>query len=46
MYDLLELYAIPYLEKEPVICVDEKSKQLLQQARTPIAALPAPATFS
>lgn len=40
MYDLLELYARPYREKEPVICVDEKSKQLLQQTRTPIAARP------
>ena len=28
MYDLLELYARPYREDEPVICVDEKSKQL------------------
>lgn len=40
MYDLLELYARPYCEKEPVVCVDEKSKQLLQQTRTPIAARP------
>jgi hypothetical protein len=40
MYDLLELYARPYREEEPVICVDEKSKQLLQQTRTPIAAKP------
>ena len=40
MYDLLELYAMPYCEKEPVVCVDEKSKQLLQQTRTPIAARP------
>jgi len=40
MYDLLELYARPYREEEPVICVDEKSKQLLQQTRTPIAAGP------
>jgi len=38
MYDLLELYARPYHEKEPVVCVDEKSKQLLEQPRTPIAA--------
>lgn len=38
MYDLLELYARPYREAEPVICVDEKSKQLLQQRRTPIPA--------
>ena len=40
MYDLLELYARPYRKEEPVICVDEKSKQLLQQTRTPIAARP------
>ena len=37
---LLELYARPYREEEPVICVDEKSKQLLQQTRTPIAVKP------
>jgi hypothetical protein len=30
MYDLLELYARPYCEQEPVICIDEKSKQLLE----------------
>ena len=40
MYDLLELYAMPYREDEPVICVDEKSKQLLQQSRMPIPARP------
>jgi len=40
MYDLLALYARPYSEKEPVICVDEKSKQLLEQTRKPIAARP------
>jgi len=40
MYDLLDLYARPYQENEPVICVDEKSKQLLEQPRTPIAASP------
>lgn len=38
MYGLLELYAKTYSEEEPVICVDEKSKQLLQQIRTPIVA--------
>ena len=27
MYGLLELYAKPYSEEEPVVCVDEKSKQ-------------------
>jgi hypothetical protein len=36
MYDLLELYALGYREESPVICVDEKSKQLLAQTREPI----------
>jgi hypothetical protein len=34
------LYARPHDSAEPVICVDEKSKQLLQQTRTPLAARP------
>ena len=38
MYDLLELYARPYQAKEPVVCVDEKSKQLLAQTRRPLPA--------
>ena len=37
MYDLLALYAKPYDAAEPVVCLDEKSKQLLEQTR---AALP------
>ena len=37
MYDLLEIYARPYNPQEPVVCVDEKSKQLLQHTRPPIA---------
>jgi hypothetical protein len=40
MYDLLDLYARPYNVKEPVVCVDEKSKQLLEQPRAAIAASP------
>ncbi|UJS19339.1 MAG: transposase [Candidatus Brocadia sp.] len=40
MYDLLELYTRSYCEDEPVICVDEKSKQLLEQPRLPIPASP------
>jgi hypothetical protein len=40
MYDLLELYAKPYDAAEPVVCVDEKSKQLLEQTRRPIPAIP------
>ena len=33
MYDLLELYARPFQGLEPVICVDEKSKQQLRDTR-------------
>jgi len=40
MYDLLSLYAKPYDAAEPVVCLDEKSKQLLQQTRRPITATP------
>ena len=40
MYDLLELYAKPYEATEPVICLDEKSKQLLGQTRRPLPAAP------
>jgi hypothetical protein len=40
MYDLLDLYARPYQKNEPVVCVDEKSKQLLEQPRAPIPASP------
>ena len=38
MHDLLALYAQPYRAEEPVVCLDEKSKQLLQQTRQPLAA--------
>ena len=37
MYDILHLYALSYNAKEPVICVDEKSKQLLEETRKPIS---------
>lgn len=38
MYDLLGLYAQPYDPAEPVVCLDEKSKQLLKQTRSPLLA--------
>ncbi|MFH0854107.1 MAG: IS630 family transposase [bacterium] len=38
MEDVLNLYQKPYNPIEPVICVDEKSKQLLQDARKPLRA--------
>jgi DDE superfamily endonuclease len=36
MYNLLELYARPMSEAEPVICIDEKSLQLLGHSREPL----------
>lgn len=40
MYEVLELYARPYRKNEPVICIDEKSKQLLRDSRTPLSMKP------
>jgi hypothetical protein len=40
MYALLDLYKLPYNRDEPVVCVDEKSKQLLAPKRPDIAAKP------
>ena len=40
MYDLLELYAKPYDPEYPVICIDEKSKQLLGENKSPIPMKP------
>ena len=40
MYGLLDLYARSYLEREPVVCIDEKSKQLLKDMRTPLSLKP------
>jgi hypothetical protein len=40
MYALLALYAKPMNEREPVICIDEKSMQLLRDSRTPLSMRP------
>lgn len=40
MYELLDLYARPYDAREPVICLDEKCKQLLRETRDPLPAAP------
>jgi hypothetical protein len=40
MYDLLHLYNLPYRKQEPVVCIDEKSKQLLQHTRSPLSPKP------
>ena len=38
MFNLLDLYEKPYNPKYPVICFDEKSKQLLADTKEPIPA--------
>ncbi len=40
LYDLLDLYARPFRSGEPVICLDEKSKQLLKDSRVPLPIRP------
>ena len=40
MYNVLDLYHRPYNPDEPVVCVDEKSKQLLADTRVAIARKP------
>lgn len=40
MYDLLDLYARPFRPAEPVVCLDEKSKQLLGDSRAPLPIRP------
>jgi hypothetical protein len=36
MYKILDLYNLPYNPLKPVVCVDEKSKQLISDTRQPI----------
>jgi hypothetical protein len=40
MEDVLEVYQRPYDPKRPVVCFDERSKQLIRETRTPIPAAP------
>ena len=40
MYDLLDLYGRPFGRREPVVCLDEKSKQLLKDSRVPLPIRP------
>jgi hypothetical protein len=40
MYELLELYARPFDPREPVVCIDEKSLQLLAPSRAPLPISP------
>ena len=40
MYELLALYAQPFDPREPVVCIDEKSLQLLGHSRAPLPMAP------
>jgi transposase len=40
MEDTLEVYKRPYDEAQPLICMDESSKQQIKNTRTPIPAKP------
>ena len=40
MEDVLEVYQRPRDQERPVVCVDETSKQLIKETRTPIPATP------
>jgi hypothetical protein len=40
MEDVLEVYKRPYDPKHPVVCLDETSKQLIDEVRTPVPAVP------
>jgi hypothetical protein len=38
--DVLEVYHRPYAPKQPQVCLDEASKQLVAETRTPLPAEP------
>lgn len=40
MEDVLDVYELPYDEKRPVVCMDEKPYQLLGEAREPLPMIP------
>ena len=40
MEDVLEVYKRPYDAERPVVCLDETSKQLIGETRTPVPAEP------
>ena len=42
MYKLLALYAKPLRHDEPVLCIDEKSMQLIAHSRKPLPMLAGP----
>ena len=40
MEDILDVYELPYDQKRPVVCMDEKPYQLLGEAREPLPMIP------
>jgi len=40
MEDVLEVYARPYDPDVPVVCMDESSKQLVDEVTAPVPARP------
>ena len=40
MEDVLEVYKRPYDARRPVVCLDETSKQLIGEVKTPVPAAP------
>lgn len=44
MLDVLEVYERPYDRNYPVVCLDEKSKQLLMETRNPLLGKPSKPT--
>ena len=40
MEDVLATYALPYDKKSPLVCMDEASKQLIGETRTPLPVRP------
>jgi hypothetical protein len=40
MEDVLEVYKRPYDPQRPVVCLDETSKQLIGETRTPVPPAP------
>ena len=40
MEDILDVYELPYAEKHPVVCMDEKPYQLLGESRESLPMIP------
>jgi len=45
MEDVLEVYKRPYDPQRPVVCLDETSKQLIGEIRTPVPGTPGRVTY-